>query len=269
MGRFITLPQDHVYAFVVELENSVIVVDSTLALSSSQELRKMAESFKKPIEAVLMTHGHPDHYSGLVSFKDLPIYASQGCFDFAKIEDIRKAPTATYLLGDDWAKERYFPNQIITDNTVLKFGGVNFIFRDLGPGESDSDGTWTFQNDRVKYVFVGDLVANLTHSFFRDGHTTEWLQILDNFEKEFDESTKFYFGHGEPATGTRLIKWQKGYINKFLKTVKNLKDRKIPASEETKQIIWDAMKDYLPLDDLFFLTTYDIDDTLEDLFKKI
>ena len=79
------LPRDHVNAFVVELENSVVVVDTLLALSSTQELRRQAESFNKPIEAVLMTHGHPDHYSGLKVFDDVPRLGSQGCFDLRKV----------------------------------------------------------------------------------------------------------------------------------------------------------------------------------------
>ena len=110
-GKFMVLPRDHVHAYVVELENSVVVVDATLALSSARDLRTVAESFGKPIEAVLLTHGHPDHYTGLAEFADLPRLASQGCLDFAHREDIEKADTAKMYLGDDYPDERVFPKR--------------------------------------------------------------------------------------------------------------------------------------------------------------
>ena len=65
MGKFLELPRDHVNAFIVELDHSIVIVDATLAISSATGLRQKAEAIGKPIEAVLLTHGHPDHYTGL------------------------------------------------------------------------------------------------------------------------------------------------------------------------------------------------------------
>ena len=79
IGKFMALPDDHVNAYIVELENSLVVVDSTIALSSALGLRAQAEALNKPIEAVLLTHGHPDHYTGLAVFDDLPRFSSPGC----------------------------------------------------------------------------------------------------------------------------------------------------------------------------------------------
>ena len=176
MGKFMALPRDHVHAYVIELEKSVVVVDTTLAQSSAAEVRAKAESLNKPIEAVLLTHGHPDHYTGLVKFADLPRFASQGCLEFARREDLSKSAVAKGYLGDDYPDVRVFPDQIVHDGQVLILGGIPVTFTDLGPGESDADGMWSFVLDGVKHVFLGDAIANHCHCFMRDEHAFEWLK---------------------------------------------------------------------------------------------
>jgi len=268
-GRFIELPRDHVYAFVVELEKSVVVIDTTLAISSAKGLRQLAESFGKPLTTVLMTHGHPDHYSGLDVFKDLPSLCSKGTLKFAQIEDVRKAPTATYLLAEDWPKVRTFPNQLIPDVYSQVIDNVTFNFQDYGPAESDSDGIWSFKTDGIEHVFVGDLISNHTHNFFMDGHTTEWIKLLDFIEKKYDHHTRFYFGHGAPAVGTDLAVWTKGYIKTFIDAVKKLSNPTFPLSEANQQFLVNEMKAYLPNEALIFLMTYDLTECVEALIKTL
>lgn len=268
-GKFMELPRDHVNAFVVEMKNSVVIVDTTLALSSAHELRKKAESLGKPIEAVIMTHGHPDHYSGLKVFEDIPRLGSQGCLDFALSEDKVKASTAKGYLGDDWPDVRVFPNEIIRDNDSFSFGGMKFTFRDMGPGESDSDGIWFFEHDGVKHVFVGDLVANNCHCFFRDGHVREWMQILDRLEKDFGDSTQLYLGHGESPSGMEYIEWQRGYNNAFLDAVGKLEDRSVPINRENQVQVIAAVQQYLPGEATLFLLDYELDVTIAEIWKYL
>jgi glyoxylase-like metal-dependent hydrolase (beta-lactamase superfamily II) len=267
-GKFMVLPRDHVHAYVVELEKSVVVVDATLALSSARDLRTVAESFGKPIEAVLMTHGHPDHYTGLAEFADLPRLASQGCLDFAHQEDIVKAETAQMYLGDDYPAERVFPNEIIKDGDSFTFGGAKFTFTDLGPAESDSDGMWTVEKDGMTHAFVGDTVANRTHCFFRDGHTTEWLQALDRLDKTLDGNTQIYIGHGATPSTKEAIQWQKGYIQTYWAAVEALEDKSLPVTRENQEKIIAAMQKYLPGEATLFLLDYEMEVFLDAFIKE-
>lgn len=259
-GKFMILPRDHVHAYVVELENSVVVVDTTLALSSASDIRRLVDATGKPLEAVLLTHGHPDHYTGLVKFTDVPCLASQGGYDFAKREDAVKASTASMFLGADYPEVRAFPTEIVNDGEKFTFGGVQFTFTDLGPGESDSDGMWSFEKDGTRVAFVGDSVANRTHCFFRDGHTSEWLRILDRLEKEFAfEDTLLYIGHGATPSTTEAIAWQRGYIQTYVAFMHALEDKSVPVSRETQEKLIAAMKRYLPGDAALFLLDYEMD----------
>jgi glyoxylase-like metal-dependent hydrolase (beta-lactamase superfamily II) len=270
MGKFMVLPRDHVHAYVVELDKSLVVVDSTLAMSSAAELRQLADGLGKPIEALIMTHGHPDHYTGLVKFADVPRYASQGCLDFAHREDVAKAATAKMYLGDDYPDVRVFPDQIIKDGDSFTFGGVKFTFHDLGPGESDSDGMWTYQADGVTHAFVGDAIANHCHCFFRDGHTPAWLGILDRLDREFDNSTQIYIGHGQTPSTKEAIAWQRGYINAFRSAVAGLSEAEALAAERpTQEKVIAAMQDYLPGETTLFLLDYELDESIPALYKTL
>ena len=267
LGRFMQLP-DHVNAYIVELEKSVVVIDTTLAFSRAKELRAKAESFGKPIEAVLLTHGHPDHYTGLAAFGDLPRFGSQGCLEFAKEEDVIKAPTATAYLGDDYPKVRQFPNEIVKDGTVLTFGGAKFTFFDLGPAESPSDGLWVVEKNGARHVFVGDVVALNCHCFFRDGYVHEWNNVLGRLQKELRSRDLLYLGHGESPTSTETIKWQLDYNQAFLKAVAQIEDKSVPVSRATQEKVIAAMKQYLPSDATIFLLDYELGDSIADLYPN-
>jgi glyoxylase-like metal-dependent hydrolase (beta-lactamase superfamily II) len=267
-AKFMDLP-DHVHAYVIELPDAVVVVDATIAESSASEVRTVAESLGKPIEGLLMTHGHPDHYTGLVKFADVPRYASQGCLDFAHHEDIAKSSVAKGYLGADYPDVRVFPDRIVRDGEVVRLGGVDFTFTDLGPGESDADGMWTFAQQGVKYAFVGDAIANHTHCFMRDLHALEWLKILERLDRELDSSTRIYVGHGDVPAPLETIAWQRGYIETFLDAVGRIEDRSLPVARATQEKVIAAMKGYLPGDATMFLLDYELDVTIPAMWEKL
>ncbi|NQU42594.1 MBL fold metallo-hydrolase [bacterium] len=258
-AKFMELPRDHVNAYIVELMDCVVVIDATLALSSALDLRARAEATGKPIAAVLLTHGHPDHYTGLVAFPDVPRIASQGCLRFAQEEDVIKAPVAASFLGDDYPEERLFPDQIVQDGDTRVFGGLTFTFRDLGPAESPSDGMWIVEQGGVRHVFLGDVLVNGCHCFFRDGFARQWNKVLDRLDREFDDTTRFYIGHGEAPVGKEAIPLQRGYNDAFLNAVDALPDKSVPVSQESQDQVLAAVKKYLPGEATLFLLTFELD----------
>src|SRR5688500_6548948 len=54
-----------VNAYLIEAERGVIAVDSALINSDARQLRERLAALGKPLLAVLLTHGHPDHYNGV------------------------------------------------------------------------------------------------------------------------------------------------------------------------------------------------------------
>src|SRR5262245_38795321 len=69
-------------AYIVEVERGVVVIDALLTKSASRDLRRRVDALGKPLFAVLITHGHPDHYGGVTQLvegrPDVPVVALKG-----------------------------------------------------------------------------------------------------------------------------------------------------------------------------------------------
>src|SRR5262245_33593743 len=110
-------PEQHegafVNAYLVETDSGVVAVDGLLTVSESRAMRQGLETLGKPLHAVLLTHSHPDHYGGLtelVAGDDVPIIAPQGVIDTITRDDDEKERILRPMFGDEWARERTFPN---------------------------------------------------------------------------------------------------------------------------------------------------------------
>lgn len=261
-----------VNVFLVETESGVVVVDTATAVSTSQDIRDIVDKkIKKPLLAILLTHGHPDHYVGageIVKRLDVPILATQGTIDFARYQDEEKFDTLiTRNYGADAPQKRVFPNQVVEDNDVVTFDDVAFRIEDLGACESGADSVWIITIDGVKHVFLGDLVYNHVHSYFRDGHALKWLKALDQLLGEFDHTAVFHPAHGEDC-GTEMIYWQKAYIEAFLGTLKSMLGGTDKLDDAEKQQLVRKMGSFLPNDKLIALMKYELDETISILKER-
>jgi glyoxylase-like metal-dependent hydrolase (beta-lactamase superfamily II) len=259
-----------VNAFLIETQNGVVAVDATLAISDAKAIRNRIDNeIKKPLLAVLVTHGHPDHYTGLVELTkglNVPIYATQGTIDFAKQEDERKATTAVAMFGSEYPAKRIFPNKIVRHGDILDIDGSHFELRDYGPGESDDDTLWITETDGVKNVFLGDILHNQMHCFFRDIHAVEWLKSLDRLIQEFDHTAIFHTSHGGPC-GIEMAHFHKGYILAFIDLLKSMLKGRDSLEEHEKENLVKKMQNYIPNENLLFLMTFELDETIK-LFKE-
>ncbi len=61
-----------VNAFLVETAKGIVAIDATLTRSDSLALKKMIHVTGKPLLAVLLTHGHPDHVAGITTIVEDP-----------------------------------------------------------------------------------------------------------------------------------------------------------------------------------------------------
>ena len=100
-----------VNAYLVETRAGVVAVDATLTESDSKAFRKEMEALGKPLQAVLITHPHPDHVAGitnLVAADETKIIATQAVIDLMrKLEEPkRKFPRGAWLLRVDFGERR-------------------------------------------------------------------------------------------------------------------------------------------------------------------
>jgi glyoxylase-like metal-dependent hydrolase (beta-lactamase superfamily II) len=246
-----------VNAYLVETESGVVAVDGLLTVSAANEMRTALDRLRKPLQAVLVTHSHPDHYAGLgqiVAGHDVPIVAPQGVIDTITADDAIKDQIIRPVFGDEFPAKRIFPNTPIRDGESLTFDGVKFTVIDLGPSESPHDSPWVLGDDE-KVVFLGDQIYDHKHCFLADGYYAEWLANIQELRGRFPEDAVFYIGHGGPV-GREMWDWQRGYIELFLDAVSNA-DWSEPEQAEATVVV--QMKEYEPSEELQFLMELSIE----------
>jgi glyoxylase-like metal-dependent hydrolase (beta-lactamase superfamily II) len=262
--------QGHLFpvnAYLVELQDGVVVVDALLGVSDGRSLRANVDALDKPFLGVLITHAHPDHYGGLTSLldgTDVPVFATEGVRDVIRRDDASKEEILRPMFGDEWAHERTFPSRIVRDGERITFGGTSFRVIDLGPGESPHDSLWTIDAGSPS-VFVGDLVYNEMHAYLADGFHDSWLENIERASREFPPDALFYMGHGIPSPAAGVLRKQQAYIRTFLDAVRTAAEDAALDDEGLTAVVTDRMRAHLPVDDLLFLMQLSIIPTRDQL----
>jgi glyoxylase-like metal-dependent hydrolase (beta-lactamase superfamily II) len=152
------------------------------------------------------------------------------------------------MMGEEWPKQRVFPNRDIAPGTTVFFGDLAIGVRDLGPAESPADSLWTLDE---RTVFVGDIVYSGMHAYLADGYIEEWLACLDRLDRDLDRDVTLYV----PA-GKKLIEDQRRYVRAFAESVEKNLPRE--PSDRRAAVVAD-MRRLLPTEALLFLMELSVD----------
>jgi glyoxylase-like metal-dependent hydrolase (beta-lactamase superfamily II) len=240
-------------AYLVETAHGVVAIDATLTESDSKALRARLDSLNKPLRAVLLTHGHPDHYNGVTNLLQgapVPVVATAGVDKVIRESDAAKELQWKPTFGAEWPARRTFPTRTVRDGESLAFDGVSFTVHDLGPGESHSDSIW-IATGSLRAAFIGDVVLNGVHAYVSDGHTSEWLRNLVRV-RVLSAGSPVYPGHGEPGAAG-LLSWQREYLVRYRKEVAALANGRASLTDAEKATLATRMKEQLATDRLEFL----------------
>ena len=209
-------------AYLIETQNAVVAVDTFMIVPDAQVLRELLSSIGKPLIAIIITHGHPDHYNGtatlLQDLKGVPVISTQGITDCIRDSVDAKEVKWKPFFGDEWPSEKILPNQWIKDGETLTLDGLDYYFRDLGAAESSSDLYFTL-GSKKSVVFVGDVVFNQMHGFMNDGHSLQWLSVLKQLADELKDVDTLFTGHGQPGNPVELIIAQIKYVSVYQREV--------------------------------------------------
>lgn len=204
-------------AYIIETKNSIVVVDTMMINSDAALLRQFMDNINKPLIAVVITHGHPDHYNGtgiITSFKDIPIISTKGVRDCIQNTVDSKEIKWKPHFGQDWPEYKILPNQLVKNGEVVTLDNLDYSFRDLGAAESSSDLLFRLGEKR-SIAFVGDVVFNKIHGFMSDGNSEQWLEVLQSLLVELADVKQLFTGHGLPGKAYKLVQIQIEYIRYY------------------------------------------------------
>jgi glyoxylase-like metal-dependent hydrolase (beta-lactamase superfamily II) len=103
-----------VNSYLVETDDGVVAIDAGLLVSDARAFRARLDALHQPLLAVLVTHGHPDHFNGVVELVrgqgDVPIYATpEGKAVIDEVAEPKRAQwSPTY--GAQWPTETAYRN---------------------------------------------------------------------------------------------------------------------------------------------------------------
>lgn len=167
----------------------VLLVDTG---SSPAQGRAIAESARdlvgRPVDRVVLTHGHWDHFHGLAGIPDAESYGHEQLL--ADLAAAQQAPaTSVGLVG---------PTHPFSLVRALDLGGLRVEMLHFGPAHTQGD--VLVHVPARKVWFTGDLVETAGDVEISDESTIEkWPMALDGILGGADESTIFVPGHGRVA----------------------------------------------------------------------
>ena len=186
---------------IVEGKSSLVVVDVHMARKDVEVLIDSIKKLNKPLEAIIITHRHPDHINGLEFFAkhflETPVFSGP------------KTAEAIMLNAENWNMKNHEINEVTSGLITLADREFEIqIFSDAESPES-----LVLYDRQSKSLLTGDLVLHKQHLWLAEMQTDNWKETLSKLKERFNINT-IYPGHGESGN-VRLVDHTSDYIDFF------------------------------------------------------
>jgi glyoxylase-like metal-dependent hydrolase (beta-lactamase superfamily II) len=185
---------------IVEGPNKLIIFDGQFFLPYAREVAIYAKSLEKPVERIVLSHIHLDHWSGLSAlsarFPDAPIYAPRGVAEYLRANGPKILDARRSAFGDRIPQEPTIPTHVLPEGAAM-IDDIRFEFLRFVDAESALQLVAIMPDQRTLLAF--DLAfASSEHVFTVTSHFDNWMQILAGLKVQPTYDVVLS-GHGQPT----------------------------------------------------------------------
>ena len=186
-----------VTSHIIETPNRLVVVDTQFIQTFAQDLRAYVDSIGKPIERVILSHEHGDHWAGATQFTDVPFVST------ATIAQTVETNLDTYLQlmesvigAENMPETPALPEGSLTAESE-EIDGIAFEYRVDDNAEAVQH--LSIHLPEANVWIVQDLIYNNAH-FFPGVDRTNWIATLESLGSDTVNDDLLLVGHGLPTT---------------------------------------------------------------------
>lgn len=230
-------------------EKAYVVIDT----GSNYEFGKQTyEAMQKianlPVEAVIVSHEHDDHFLGTAFFKDTFNSKVVGPSTFNEKYKADSKTRMMHLLSPSiMNKTRVIPVDVgISEETTITLAGKNFTIIPLGY-KAHSPQDLIIYLEKEKILFAADTIMNGRLNSTRDGSVIGMLKAVNYIKSK--EWNILVPGHGFDTTETATHETEKYYSLLKTRVMKAIEDE-VGSGEVSKLVTMDEFKD-MPFYDVF------------------
>lgn len=188
---------------IIEGPNKLVVFDGQATKPYAQEVATYLRRLGKPVDRFVVSHGHPDHWSGLEvltqQFPGVDVYALPRVTEFVKAAGGAMLGNLQHAFGDKAASQVTLPTRALVPGQQT-IDGIRFDFRELVDGEANFQLLALLPEQHVMLAF--DLVfAAHDHMFTVQPTFDHWIGILEDLKAAEGYDTVIV-GHGPPTDRT-------------------------------------------------------------------
>lgn len=185
---------------IIETPASLLIVDAQLLKEQAQAVRDYANSLGKPISKVIISHNHPDHWAGLESFGDIPVYSLPETIVEIQGYGQMMLDSKKPAFGDAVTSTVTLPQALTVENEVLD--GLTIVYqKNFG---TESTFSLMIELPELSILIAQDTVYNGVYPYVgdRNYYTNQycfdtWIEQLEAIKAKGYET--IIPGHGLPA----------------------------------------------------------------------
>jgi metal-dependent hydrolase (beta-lactamase superfamily II) len=185
---------------MIEGPTAVVVFDGQLLLPYADEVASYVRTLGKPVDRIILSHAHTDHWSGLQvlteRFPDARLFALDGVADQLRGRGRARLDSFRPIYGDRIATKVTIPTETITEG-LQRIDGITYDFKRFVDAESDLQLAALLPEQKVLMAF--DLVySSNEHAFTGVDHFDHWMIILEQL-KALQGYETITIGHDTPV----------------------------------------------------------------------